>query len=150
MIRPYHSYNEQQTHDIGREIGSRLTPPRVILLSGDLGSGKTLFTRGLAAGLEVEGTVVVRSPTFTLVNEYQGKFGTIYHIDLYRLEGLRDQHSIGLEEILASHSIVVVEWGEKLLVQPRNPLIISISVDTRTEARHFEAKPPIQELTRVS
>ena len=143
MIRPYHSYNEQQTHDIGREIGGRLTPPRVLLLFGNLGSGKTLFTQGLAAGLEVKDTVVVRSPTFTLINEYQGKFGTIYHIDLYRLEGLRDQHSIGLEEILASHSIVVVEWGEKLLVQPQNTLMIRISVDIHTEARRFEVEPSI-------
>ncbi|MFQ5929882.1 MAG: tRNA (adenosine(37)-N6)-threonylcarbamoyltransferase complex ATPase subunit type 1 TsaE, partial [Acidobacteriota bacterium] len=106
-----HSNSDRETLRIGEKIGRRLRPPRAVLLYGELGSGKTLLARGLAQGLGVEDPRVVRSPSFTLVNQYMGKEGLIYHVDLYRLDGLRDLYSIGLEEILANHSIIIIEWA---------------------------------------
>ncbi|MDA2929209.1 tRNA (adenosine(37)-N6)-threonylcarbamoyltransferase complex ATPase subunit type 1 TsaE [Acidobacteria bacterium AH-259-O06] len=133
-----HSNSDRETLRIGEKIGRWLRPPRAVLLHGELGSGKTLLARGLAQGLGVEDPRVVRSPSFTLVNQYMGKEGLIYHVDLYRLDGLRDLYSIGLEEILANHSIIIIEWAEKLLFQPENPLRIRISVDPKTDTRRFE------------
>ena len=129
---------EQETLRIGEKIGRQLHPPRVILLHGELGSGKTVLVRGLAQGLGVKNPTVVRSPSFTLVNQYAGKEGTIYHIDLYRLEGLRDLYSIGLEEILGSHSIVIIEWAEKLLLPAENPFTIRICLNSKADTRRFE------------
>ena len=133
-----YSNSEEETLGIGEKIGKRTDPPRVILLYGELGSGKTVLTRGLARGLAVADPSQVRSPSFTLVNEYPASNGRVYHIDLYRLEGLRDLHSIDIEEILCSPFIVIVEWAEKLLLQPKHPVTIRISVEPRTARRRFE------------
>ena len=132
------SKSEQNTFLLGRTIGQRLQPPRVILLYGELGSGKTVLVRGLAAGLGVTDPTLVRSPSYTLVNEYPGENTTIYHLDLYRLDSLRDFYSIGLDEILASPAIVIIEWAEKLLLEVENPFPIRIQVDPETGLRHFE------------
>lgn len=133
-----YSKSEQETFRIGEKIGKNLRPPRVVLLYGELGSGKTVLVRGLVHGLGVKDLSLVRSPSFTLVNQYTGKEGTIYHLDFYRLEGLRDLYSIGLEEILASPAIVVIEWAEKLLLETDHPFEIRIDVDLDTGTRHFE------------
>ena len=133
-----YSNSEEETLRIGQAIGERLQPPRVVLLYGKLGSGKTVFTRGLASGLGEDDPTALRSPSFTLVNEYATKSGPLYHIDLYRLESQRDLNSIGLEEILSSHSIVIVEWPEKLLPQPEDALTITISVDLDTGTRRLQ------------
>ena len=132
------SRNAQETLRIGEKIGRKLHPPRVILLYGELGSGKTVLVRGLAQGLGVQDPTLVRSPSFTLVNQYAGKEGTIYHIDFYRLEGPRDFSSLGLEEILASHSIVIIEWAEKLLLELENTLKIRIRNNADPNTRRFE------------
>ena len=87
----------QETQKLGIKIGQRITHPLVIGLSGDLGSGKTAFVQGLAEGLEVPGEYYITSPTFTLINEYPGRFPLI-HIDLYRLDDIRDLEDIGLDE----------------------------------------------------
>ena len=127
------SRDETETIDVGRRIGSRVHPPIVILLVGELGSGKTVLTRGLVEGLGIQDPALVHSPSFSLVNEYPAVRGLIYHIDLYRLDTLRDQHSIGLDEILASDSIVIVEWADKLLLPVFHPLRIRIeTVDAST------------------
>jgi len=133
-----YSKSEQETLRIGEKIGRQLHPPRVILLYGELGSGKTVLVRGLAQGLAVQDPTLVRSPSFTLVNQYASKEGTIYHIDFYRLEGPKDFFSIGLEEIFASHSIVIIEWAEKLLLEPENPLKIRICPNADPDTRRLE------------
>ena len=103
----------QETHKLGKTIGQRIKHPLVIGLSGDLGSGKTAFVQGLAEGLEVPDEYYVTSPTFTLVNEYPGRFPLI-HIDLYRLDGIHDLEDIGLDELLYDQAVIAIEWAEKM------------------------------------
>jgi tRNA threonylcarbamoyladenosine biosynthesis protein TsaE len=122
------SGSQRETEEIGRELGESLTPGAVVLLYGVLGAGKTAFARGLAEGLGVADTSVVHSPTFSLVNEYPCPLGIVCHVDLYRLETLQDFYSIGLDELLESEAIIVVEWAEKLRFQVDHPLRVNITV----------------------
>ena len=94
------THSESETEEVGRKLGQGLTEPRIILLTGRLGAGKTAFTRGLACGLGLEDPSQVHSPTFSLINQYPIRSCTLYHIDLYRLDGNRDFYSIGLEELV--------------------------------------------------
>ncbi len=137
-MRNQTSRSERDTFLLGQEIGRQIQPPRVILLYGELGSGKTVLVRGMAEGLGVTDPGLVRSPSYTLVNEYPGEKSTLYHLDFYRLDSLRDLYSIGLEEILASQSIVIIEWAEKLLVEVENPFPIRIVVEPETRYRQIE------------
>lgn len=132
------SGSEEETRRIGLRLGETLRPPRVVLLSGELGAGKTVFTQALAAGLEVEDPTLVRSPSFTLINEYPSARGRIYHVDLYRLEGADDLHSIGIEEILEREAVVIIEWGEKLDLPVDDPIRIRILVDPVSDERLLE------------
>jgi tRNA threonylcarbamoyladenosine biosynthesis protein TsaE len=106
--------NPDETFDLGKRMGAQLRGGEIILLDGPLGAGKTVFVKGLAAALDVEPEDVT-SPSFTLVNNYQGKL-SIFHIDLYRLDkGASAAHAVDLEELLADESaVVVIEWGERL------------------------------------
>ena len=107
------STSEAETFRIGRELAESLTLPAHILLYGDLGAGKTSFSRGLAAGFGFEQIDEVSSPTFTLINEYAGR-AKIYHIDLYRVETGR-LDGLGLDEIFDNpNAAVIVEWAERL------------------------------------
>jgi tRNA threonylcarbamoyladenosine biosynthesis protein TsaE len=106
------SRSEQETEDLGAALASRLQPGAWVLLYGDLGSGKTAFVRGIAAGLGVPAGDV-SSPTFTLIQEYAGRL-RLYHVDLYRLAGT-EAGDLGLEELGAPDGgVVAVEWAEKL------------------------------------
>jgi len=98
---------------IGWELAQSLPIPGVVLLRGDLGSGKTTLTRGIAQGLGLGDTSLVNSPSFTLVNIYQGTC-PIYHVDLYRLEGARDLYSIGIDDFLGKEGVSIIEWAERL------------------------------------
>ncbi|MFQ5740774.1 MAG: tRNA (adenosine(37)-N6)-threonylcarbamoyltransferase complex ATPase subunit type 1 TsaE [Acidobacteriota bacterium] len=138
------SRGEEETVEIGRAIGKCLEPPRAVLLIGNLGSGKTVLARGIAEGYGIDPTVVVRSPTFSLVNLYPGRKGPFYHLDLFRLEKQRDFDSIGLEEILFGDAIVVVEWAEKLPFRPQQPLTIRIHPGDRPETRLLQIEPAIK------
>ncbi len=102
----------QETIRLGRRLGSVLSKGDVVGLVGALGSGKTWFAKGLALGLGVNADTVVTSPSFTLLNEYEGKC-PFYHMDLYRLDSLSDVQSIGLEEYLNDDSIVAIEWADR-------------------------------------
>ena len=108
-----YSLSEAETYEMGRTLGRRLTAGELILLEGSLGVGKTVFARGVAAGLGVAPEQVC-SPSFTLVHEYSGGRHPLFHVDLYRIEQVEDIGTLGLEELLASGSVVVVEWGERL------------------------------------
>ena len=100
------------TFELGRRIGRTLRPGAVIALSGPLGAGKTVFAKGIAAGAGVADTARVSSPSFTLVNIYEGRY-RIFHIDLYRLDREQDILDLGWEDMIGE-GIVLVEWAEKL------------------------------------
>ena len=102
-----------ETQKLGQTIGRWIEQPLVIALTGDLGSGKTAFVQGLAEGLEVPDEYYITSPTFTLINEYPGRF-PLFHIDLYRLDGISDLEDIGLDELLYGQAVIAIEWAEKM------------------------------------
>lgn len=104
----------EETFLLGKHIGANLKGGELILLSGPLGAGKTLFVKGIATALEVD-TDEVTSPSFTLVNFYRGRLA-LYHLDLYRLsEGAEAAHAVGLDDLLSKErSVIVIEWAERL------------------------------------
>jgi tRNA threonylcarbamoyladenosine biosynthesis protein TsaE len=110
--REFVSRSEEETFRLAERLGSDLTGKEVVLLTGELGAGKTVFTKGLALGAGVSDVNCVCSPTFTLVNVYQGR-QTLYHIDLYRLEKASEIEDLGWEDYIGT-GIVVVEWAERL------------------------------------
>jgi len=110
----------EETVALGCTIGRRLNHPFTLLLYGDLGSGKTAFARGIAAGLDVPPSIPVTSPTYTLINEYPCRL-PFFHVDLYRLPEPVDPDEIGLHEIFDDVGIVAVEWAERLHPTDRPP-----------------------------
>ena len=103
----------EETIAFGRKLAADLRPPVLVLLEGDLGSGKTTLTKGVAAGLGVAREEEVTSPTFTLVHEYRGPGVNVYHIDLYRVDTPRQLETLGLDDLIANDSVLLIEWGEK-------------------------------------
>lgn len=104
--------SEEETRDLGRTLARELAPDGVLLLSGDLGSGKTVLARGIGEGLGIDPREV-QSPTFTLIREHEGGGGRLVHVDLYRLEP-EQTAALGLEELLAGPGVKVIEWAERL------------------------------------
>lgn len=107
------SLGPEATFRLGETIGRCLKKGDIIALSGDLGSGKTCFTQGIAKGLDVLAAYNVTSPTFTLMNEYPGRL-KLYHLDVYRLSGPRDIEEIGYEDYFYGPGVIVIEWAEKV------------------------------------
>jgi tRNA threonylcarbamoyladenosine biosynthesis protein TsaE len=103
----------KETIRLGKSIGEQLRPGDVVALIGDLGAGKTTLAKGIAAGAGVEDENEVTSPTFVLVNEYQGRF-PVYHADLYRLQGALEVEDLGWEEFIFGKGISLLEWAEKI------------------------------------
>lgn len=109
------SHSPAQTRNVAAEIGRHLPGGSLLLLEGDLGSGKTVFAQGLARGLAVPDAYAVTSPTYTLVHEYPGR-QPFYHVDLYRLpEGGADLESLGLADIAGISGVTLIEWSQRLL-----------------------------------
>lgn len=102
----------EETEEVGRLLGAAIVGPLVVTLTGDLGSGKTCFARGLARGLGVDEAYPVTSPTYTLVNEYPGRL-PLFHLDLYRLAGGEELEEIGYRDLLRQGGVIVVEWPER-------------------------------------
>jgi tRNA threonylcarbamoyladenosine biosynthesis protein TsaE len=102
-----------ETESLAERLGRLLQPGDVIALVGELGSGKTLFSQGLARGLEVPETFYITSPTFAIINEYPGRI-TFYHLDLYRVDSAAEFSELGIEEILYGQGTVAIEWAERL------------------------------------
>jgi tRNA threonylcarbamoyladenosine biosynthesis protein TsaE len=105
------------TVEVGRKLVKLLKPPQLLILRGDLGTGKTTLVKGIAEALNAAEAEEVTSPTFTLIHEYQGTRGgkpvKLFHLDVYRLEGERQLETLGLDELLKDDALVLVEWGEK-------------------------------------
>jgi tRNA threonylcarbamoyladenosine biosynthesis protein TsaE len=110
--QPRVTHSEDETADMARELAAGLKAGDVILLSGNLGAGKTAFVRGLASGLGID-PEDVSSPTFTLVHEYKGGRLTLYHADLYRLETVATE-DLGLEEMGVADGVLAIEWPDRL------------------------------------
>jgi len=111
-LRRWQTRTEEETRALGRDLARELAPDGVLLLSGELGSGKTVLARGIGEGLGLDPREV-QSPTFTLIREHQGRGGRLVHVDLYRLEP-EEAAALGLEELLAGPGVKVVEWAERL------------------------------------
>jgi tRNA threonylcarbamoyladenosine biosynthesis protein TsaE len=142
------SDSPQMTYDFGKYLGENLQPGNLVALCGELGAGKTCLTQGIARGLGVPEEYRVTSPTFTIINEYPGRL-TLYHLDLYRLSGVRDLDEIGYEDCFNDHGVVVMEWAEKIKeVLPEGALFIEITYidDNR---RKIVISHNRQEITRL-
>jgi tRNA threonylcarbamoyladenosine biosynthesis protein TsaE len=128
------SFSSEQTMEIGRQLAHRLTPPMLVLLSGELGSGKTTITKGIISGLGVAREEEVTSPTFTLVHVFRNHL-KVYHVDLYRVEDFHGFESLALEDAFAEPSVVIIEWAERFTLRtdwPRLAIHLDhIAADTR-------------------
>ena len=120
--RVFLTHSSDETIERGREIGAGLKPPVLILLSGELGAGKTTLTKGIASGLGAAQEEEVTSPTFTLVHKYDR--GTrVYHVDLYRIADAHDLETLGLEDVFGEHAVVIVEWPDRLTLRTDWPVV---------------------------
>lgn len=107
----YTTKNEKETYSLGKEFGESLKGGEIIGLIGDLGAGKTSFTKGVANALSIKNTVT--SPTFVIMKAYEGR-KKLVHIDAYRLTGYSDLRSIGIEDHLNNNTIIIIEWADRL------------------------------------
>lgn len=123
------SSSEEETYSLGETIGELVEAGQIILLSGDLGAGKTVLAQGICAGLGVLEDVT--SPTFNLINEYEGDL-TVYHMDLYRLEKEEELYDLAIEEYLESDGVVIIEWPD-LVYDLLPPDFIYIKINTLAE-----------------
>ena len=105
------THSPEETEAVAERLAERLGPRDVVALTGELGAGKTCFTRGLARGLGVRGRVT--SPTFVLVNEYRGRV-PVHHVDAYRTDSLTELLDLGLDELFGGEGVTIVEWADKL------------------------------------
>jgi len=131
------SLSEGETYEIGRRLGRQFGGGELVLLEGPLGIGKTVFARGIAAGLGIDPDQVC-SPSYTIVQEYDGERSRMYHIDLYRIENVEEIGTLGLEELLGSGAVVVVEWGERLPESYRRHAVTVRLHDIGEAARRIE------------
>ena len=116
------SRSAEETIQKGRELAAQLQPPVVVLLSGELGTGKTTLTKGIVSGLGAGTEEEVTSPTFTLVHVFHNHC-KVYHVDLYRVEDFHDLETLALEDVLAESAVVVVEWSERFTLRTDWPSI---------------------------
>ena len=116
-IDEFTTHSGADTIEVGRKLAALLKPPQLLLLRGELGTGKTTLVKGIAMALDAADPDEVTSPTFTLVHEYEGTQNgqpvKLFHLDVYRIEGERQLETLGLDELLTDNALVLVEWGEK-------------------------------------
>ena len=112
-VREFVTHSPEETVALGRELVTLLTPPKLVVLRGTLGAGKTTLAKGIAEGFHAASEDDVTSPTFTLVHEYRGPSVNVYHIDLYRVDTPRQLETLGLDDLVGEHNLLLVEWGEK-------------------------------------
>jgi tRNA threonylcarbamoyladenosine biosynthesis protein TsaE len=113
MQREFTTGSAEETIALGHKLAEWLAPPKLVLLRGDLGAGKTTIVKGIAAGFQAASEENVTSPTFTLVHEYRGPRADLYHIDLYRIDTQRELDTLALDDLVSERSVLLIEWGEK-------------------------------------
>ena len=133
------SASEGDTFALGQELGSRLRGGEIVSLEGELGAGKTVFARGIAAALGIDPRDV-GSPTFIIVDRHQGRL-TLYHADLYRLDREEEVLDLGLDELAAKDAVLVVEWGERLPADLHEAAIVVRISDAGEAARTITVTP---------
>jgi tRNA threonylcarbamoyladenosine biosynthesis protein TsaE len=116
------THSQEETIEFGRELASKIEPPVLVLLTGDLGSGKTTLTKGIISGLGAAREEEVTSPTFTLVHAFRNGV-RVYHVDLYRIEGFHELESLALEDALSGPAVVIIEWAERFTIRTDWPQI---------------------------
>lgn len=132
------THSPRETQEIGAQLGRLAQRGDVFLLIGELGSGKTCLTQGIARGLGIGDYAT--SPSFVIVTQYQGRF-PLYHVDLYRLDHLEEVFELGLEDYFSGQGVCVVEWAEKgLSLMPQEHLLVSIYRLSSTR-RRFRLQP---------
>jgi tRNA threonylcarbamoyladenosine biosynthesis protein TsaE len=133
LLREITTHSAEETIAFGRTLTELLTPPKLVLLRGDLGAGKTTLVKGIAAAFEAASEEDVTSPTFTLIHEYRGPRANLFHIDLYRIDTPRQLDTLALDDLRAEDSILLIEWGEKFprLVRERD---LEISLEWEGES----------------
>jgi tRNA threonylcarbamoyladenosine biosynthesis protein TsaE len=107
------TYSPDETIALGGRLAAMLAPPKLVLLRGDLGAGKTTLVKGIAEAFHAAAKDEVTSPTFTLIHEYRGPEVQLYHIDLYRIETARELDTLALDDLMSDSSTLLLEWGEK-------------------------------------
>jgi tRNA threonylcarbamoyladenosine biosynthesis protein TsaE len=112
-VREMITHSPEETIALGRELVALLAPPKLVLLRGDLGAGKTTLVKGIAAGFDAAVEEDVTSPTFTLIHEYRGPRANLFHIDLYRIDTQRELETLALDDLRSNDSVLLIEWGEK-------------------------------------
>jgi tRNA threonylcarbamoyladenosine biosynthesis protein TsaE len=121
------THSPEETTSWGRQFAARLKAPIVVLLSGELGSGKTTLTKGIVSGLGAASEEEVTSPTFTLVHVYgqsqQRAVSKVYHVDLYRIENSHDFETLGMEDVFEQPGVLIVEWAERFPLKSPWPQI---------------------------
>jgi len=135
------SSSPEETIEIGRQLAHRLHPPILVLLSGDLGSGKTTITKGIISGLGGAREEEVTSPTFTLVHLFHNHV-KVYHVDLYRVEGFRDLESLALEDAFAEPAVVIIEWAERFTLRTDWPQVVIHLEHVEADARRITITMP--------
>lgn len=125
----FYTKSETATVKLGFTLGKNIFFPALIALTGDLGSGKTTFTRGIAKGMGIEASV--KSPTFVIINEYEGE-RPLYHFDFYRLDNVEQLEDLGYQEYFyIAHGVVVIEWAEKIIsILPPERLEVKIELES--------------------
>ncbi len=103
----------EETTALGRKLVEHLRPPKLVLLHGELGAGKTTLVKGIAEGFGVAERADVTSPTFTLIHEYRGPEVVLYHVDLYRVDTPRELMTLGIDDLIDDDSVLLIEWGDK-------------------------------------
>src|SRR5579862_3800359 len=134
MTREITTHSAEETIAFGRTLADFLTAPKLVLLRGDLGAGKTTLVKGIAEGFDAAQAENVTSPTFTLIHEYRGPLADLFHIDLYRVDTPRELETLGLEDLRSARSVLLIEWGEKFprLLRERD---VEISLERDGENR---------------
>ena len=132
----YEVYSEEETRKIGYELGEKAAKGEIYCLQGDLGVGKTVFTKGFAQGLNI--TEHITSPTFTIVNEYHSGRIPFYHFDVYRIRDVEEMFEIGYEEYFYGHGVCLIEWAELITdILPDDVKWIKIEKDLTSDNENY-------------